>query len=120
MEQRELDPYLRPIDPTLYKNACPANNWNYQEPPICQVDFGQGLNSSFGTCIGFARCCFTLTNFACVLMMFVADDSQNDFSQIRAMGFNAIRLCISWSQLEAEAGTYNTQYIDRIEQVRLV
>jgi len=43
--------------------------------------------------------------------------SRNDFAQMRALGFNMIRLCLSWSQLEPEPGVYSEMYLDRIEQM---
>jgi len=34
-----------------------------------------------------------------------------------AMGFNSIRLALTWSLLEPQRGRFNTQYLDRIAQV---
>lgn len=45
----------------------------FQEPPICEIGAGSGkYNQS------------------------AADQSMNDFAQLRAFGFNALRLCLSW------------------------
>src|SRR5581483_10140043 len=46
-----------------------------------------------------------------------AFDSRNDFAQMRALGFNVIRLTLSWSRLEPTPGHYDTTYLDRIAQV---
>ena len=42
---------------------------------------------------------------------------QNDIQQMAVMGFNSIRLPISWSLLEPENGAVNDAYINRIAQV---
>ena len=49
--------------------------------------------------------------------MSTADESQNDLAQLRAFGFNVLRLCLSWSELEASPGVYSSMYIDRVEQI---
>lgn len=73
---------------------CVVNANTYQEPPICEVDYGKGkFNESS------------------------ADLSQNDFAQIRALGFNLIRLCVSWSVLEPTPGVYSNDAINRIVQL---
>jgi hypothetical protein len=74
--------------------ACPENRNTYQEPPICEVDFGKGKYNQSSS-----------------------DLSQNDFAQIRALGFNLIRLCVSWSVIEPTPGVYSTDAIDRIVQL---
>jgi hypothetical protein len=40
-----------------------------------------------------------------------------DLSQMAALGFNSIRLPISWSLLEPERGRFNSQYVDRVAQI---
>ena len=40
-----------------------------------------------------------------------------DLAQMRAVGFNVIRLTLSWSLLEPTPGHYDSTYIDRIAQV---
>ena len=71
----------RPFDPQLYaEGRCPANlevpsprRWQWKQPPVCGVDAGKGK--------------------------WAADDSdlgQNDLAQIRAAGFNVVRLAVSW------------------------
>ena len=37
--------------------------------------------------------------------------------QLRAFGFNVIRLCVSWSALEPLPGLYLQEYIDRVAQL---
>ena len=36
---------------------------------------------------------------------------------MRALGFNVVRLALSWSLLEPQPGQYSTEYVDRIAQV---
>ena len=97
-EERSLSPptgVQRPVDPAAYADgACPLNDGGYQEPPICEVGAGAGKFAINAT-----------------------DLSLNDFAQLRALGMNFIRLCISWSKLEEEPGVYSTMYIDRLEQI---
>jgi endoglycosylceramidase len=83
-----------PISPKLYDRACPAMTHGVGEAPLCEVDASKpAYQQSF------------------------ADGARNDLAQIRALGFNVIRLAVSWSQLESTPGTYNAMYIDRIAQV---
>jgi endoglycosylceramidase len=42
---------------------------------------------------------------------------QSDLSAMAALGFNSVRLPISWSVLEPERGRMNAMYVDRIAQV---
>jgi endoglycosylceramidase len=42
---------------------------------------------------------------------------KNDFAEMRALGFNVVRLALSWSLLEPEPGQYSAEYVDRIAQV---
>jgi endoglycosylceramidase len=42
---------------------------------------------------------------------------QSDLSQMAALGFNSLRLPLSWSLLEPERGRFNQTYIDRAAQV---
>ena len=85
----------RPIDPSQYANgSCPDNYNSFYEPPICQVDYGKGKYNASSD--------YT---------------SLNDFAQMRALGLNVIRLCLSWSELESSPGVYNATYLDRVEQL---
>jgi hypothetical protein len=73
-------------------NTSKDAHWN--QPPICEIGAGQGKwNQSTDPL------------------------SRNDLAQIRALGFTAVRLAVSWSLLEPAPGQYNFLYIDRIEQV---
>jgi endoglycosylceramidase len=42
---------------------------------------------------------------------------QNDVAEMAALGFNSIRLPISWSLLEPQRGKFDTTYLDRVAQV---
>ncbi len=42
--------------------------------------------------------------------------TEQDFVDIAAMGFNAVRLVLSWSALEPQPGTVDPEYLDRIRQ----
>ena len=46
-----------------------------------------------------------------------APGSGDDFAQMRALGFNVVRLVLNWSQLEPTAGTYSATYLARVAQV---
>ena len=64
----------RPYDPAAYEARCPPNSRDYNQPPVCGVEADRGkYNQS--------------TRW----------DSSNDFAQIRAVGFNVVRLAVSWS-----------------------
>ncbi len=83
------------IDPAAYDGGrCPENRHEVSDPPLCEVDAARPAAEQSGRF-----------------------DSRNDFAQMRALGFDQVRLTISWSQLESTPGVYNTTYIDRIAQV---
>ena len=42
---------------------------------------------------------------------------QSDLAQMAALGFNSLRLPLSWSLLEPERGRFNQTYVDRAAQV---
>ena len=42
---------------------------------------------------------------------------RNDLAEMKALGFNVLRLGLSWSLLEPQPGRYSSQYLDRIAQV---
>ena len=42
---------------------------------------------------------------------------KGDFAEMRSLGFNVVRLALSWSLLEPEPGRYSSEYLDRIAQV---
>ena len=60
---------------------------------ICQVDAGQGKWTSS------------------------AADSRNDFSQMRMLGFDVVRLVIHWEEVEPTPGVYDQRFIDRVSQI---
>ena len=71
-------PHGRPIDPELCtRGHCPKNNNTWNQPPLCEVDAGNGKYNQSSKW-----------------------NSRNDFAQIRAAGFSVVRLAISWSLLE--------------------
>ena len=82
-----------PTDPTAYAGRCPANS-NEVAAPLCEVDAGKGRYAQP-----------------------YADQSQNDFAQMRHFGFNLVRLALSWSQLEPTPGDYHTNYLEQVAQV---
>lgn len=94
LEQRKDRPYVFPNSPAAYLGKCPANTASHYAPPLCQVDAGKGRFHANTTYL-----------------------SQNDYAQARALGFTMIRLCLSWSEIEREPGVYDTEYLDRIEQL---
>lgn len=83
-----------PIDPSAYRGTCPANSFRAGEPPVCELQAG-------------------LPEY----QQSAAASSENDLAQIRALGFDVIRLPVSWSLLEPAPGRYDPAYIDRIAQV---
>ena len=87
-------PPAYPVDPAAYVRACPADVLSDGEPPVCEVDAGTGRYAP-------------PTSAA----------SQNDLAQIRSLGFDVVRLTLSWSLLEPTPGVYDTTYLDRIAQV---
>jgi len=82
-----------PIDTKDYDGRCPAMSHEAGEAPVCEVqanlpEYDQSTSP----------------------------DSHNDLAQMRAFGFDFIRLGLSWSQLEPTPGVYSKTYIDRIAQ----
>jgi endoglycosylceramidase len=91
------EPGPAPFWPTAtsdYDGTCPTNSHDISEPPVCEVQAGLPEYQQSD-----------------------AADSDNDLAQMRGLGFNFIRLPVSWSQLEPTPGTYSAAYIDRIAQV---
>jgi endoglycosylceramidase len=83
-----------PLSTSDYEGKCPVNSHDISEPPVCEVQAG--------------------------LPEYEQSDSwssQNDLAQMRGLGFNFIRLPVSWSQLEPTPGIYSSTYINRIAQV---
>jgi endoglycosylceramidase len=83
-----------PIDPGSYVGTCPPMSHHAGEAPVCEVQAALPEYRQSNTW-----------------------DSRNDFAQMRALGFNFVRLGLSWSQLEPVPGRYSQTYIDRIAQV---
>jgi endoglycosylceramidase len=83
-----------PLSPSDYDGTCPTNSHDISEPPVCEVQAGLPEYDQSDL-----------------------PNSDNDLAQMRGLGFNFIRLPVSWSQLEPTPGLYNTTYIDRIAQV---
>lgn len=80
-----------PVDPAAYQGACPANSPAVEAPPLCEVD--------------------------AVAPAIPSDTSEDDLAQMRALGFDVVRLALSWSLLEPQPGAYSAAYLDRIAQV---
>ncbi len=87
-------PALFPVAPSAYDGRCPKASALIPQPPLCEVQASRGA---------FAQS--------------TAPGSGNDFAQMRALGFNVVRLVLNWSQLEPTAGTYSATYLDRVAQV---
>ena len=90
---RWLQPFWS-VDPAAYQGACPTNARQIVDPPLCEVDAGRPPYDQSSD-----------------------DYSQNDFAQMRALGFNMVRLTLSWSSIEPRPGVYDGRYIDRVAQV---
>jgi endoglycosylceramidase len=87
-------PALFPVSPSAYDGRCPKASALIPQPPLCEV---QASLSAFAQS--------------------TAPASGNDFAQMRALGFNVVRLVLNWSQLEPTAGTYSSTYLERVAQV---
>ena len=85
---------ILPIDPSAYAGTCPATPAKAGEAALCEVDAGEPE--------------YDQSN---------APGAGNDLAQMRALGFNFVRLPISWSQLEPTPGQYSATYLDRLSQV---
>jgi endoglycosylceramidase len=87
-------PALFPVNPAAYDRTCPKASPLIPQPPLCEV---QASSPAF--------------------QQSIAPASGNDFAQMRALGFDVVRLVLNWSQLEPTAGTYSSTYLDRVTQV---
>ena len=87
-------PALFPVSPSDYDGKCPKATPLIPQPPLCEVSATQPAYQQS-----------------------ISGSSGNDFAQMRALGYNLVRLVLNWSQLEPNAGVYNTTYLDRIAQV---
>jgi endoglycosylceramidase len=87
-------PALFPVSPSAYDGRCPKASSLIPQPPLCEV---QASRPAFSQS--------------------TAPGSGDDFAQMRALGFNVVRLVLNWSQLEPTAGTYSSTYLRRVAQV---
>jgi endoglycosylceramidase len=87
-------PALFPVDPAAYDSECPKAEARIPQPPLCEA---QASKPPYGQSS--------------------APASGDDFAQLRALGFNLVRLVLNWSQLEPAPGQYSATYLDRITQV---
>jgi hypothetical protein len=87
-------PALFPVSPAAYTGRCPKASSLIPQPPLCEVQA-------------------SLPAFA----QSTAPGSGDDFAQMRALGFDVVRLVLNWSQLEPTAGTYSSTYLNRVAQV---
>jgi len=85
---------LFPVAPSAYDAHCPKASALIPQPPLCEKQASRPA---------FAQS--------------TAPGSGDDFAQMRALGFNVVRLVLNWSQLEPTAGTYSTAYLNRVAQV---
>jgi endoglycosylceramidase len=87
-------PALFPVNPTAYDGKCPKASSLVPQPPLCEVQASKPAYAQS-----------------------TAPGSGDDFAQMRALGFNVVRLVLNWSQLEPTPGTYSTTYLNRVAQV---
>ncbi len=87
-------PALFPVDPSAYDGRCPAASALIPQPPLCEVEADEPAYQQS-----------------------TAPGSGDDFAQMRALGFNVIRLVLNWSQLEPTPGVYSSVYLARVRQV---
>jgi hypothetical protein len=87
-------PALFPVDPSAYDGKCPAAQARIPQPPLCEVEAAKPAYDQS-----------------------TAPDSGDDFAEMRALGFDMVRLVLNWSQLEPTAGHYSSVYLDRVAQV---
>jgi hypothetical protein len=87
-------PALFPVSPAAYSGRCPKASPLIPQPPLCEAQASQSA-----------------------YVQSTAPASANDFAQMRALGFDVVRLVLNWSQLEPRPGVYSTTYLDRVAQV---
>jgi endoglycosylceramidase len=87
-------PALFPVSPSAYDGKCPKASPLIPQPPLCGVQASQPA---------FAQS--------------TAPASGDDFAQMRALGFDVVRLVLNWSQLEPRPGQYSATYLNRVAQV---
>jgi endoglycosylceramidase len=87
-------PALFPVAPSAYASRCPKASALIPQPPLCEV---QATKPAFAQSTD--------------------PRSGDDFAQMRALGFDVVRLVLNWSQLEPTPGNYSTTYLARVSQV---
>jgi endoglycosylceramidase len=87
-------PAAFPVAPSAYDGTCPKASPLVPQPPLCEVQA-------------------SLPAFA----QSTAPASGDDFAQMRALGFDVVRLVLNWSQLEPTPGHYSATYLNRVAQV---
>jgi endoglycosylceramidase len=87
-------PAIFPVSPSAYAGRCPAASPLIPQPPLCEVQASEPAYQQS-----------------------TAPGSGNDFAQMRALGFDVVRLVLNWSQLEPTPGTYSATYLNRVAQV---
>ncbi|NNN22088.1 MAG: cellulase family glycosylhydrolase [Acidimicrobiales bacterium] len=87
-------PAIFPVDPSSYEGKCPSATPLYSQPALCEVNSSASEYSQPTT-----------------------PGSNNDFAEMRALGFNLVRLVLNWSELEPTPGQYSTNYLNRVSQV---
>jgi endoglycosylceramidase len=85
---------LFPVSPSAYTGRCPKASALIPQPPLCEVQASKPAYQQS-----------------------TAPGSGDDFAQMRALGFNVVRLVLNWSQLEPTPGTYSATYLNRVTQV---
>ena len=87
-------PAVFPVSPAAYAGRCPKASPLIPQPALCESEAAKPAYQQS-----------------------IAPASGDDFAQMRALGFNAVRLVLNWSQLEPHPGVYSATYLDRVAQV---
>jgi endoglycosylceramidase len=87
-------PALFPVSASAYAGRCPKASPLIPQPPLCET---QAAKPAY--------------------QQSIAPASGDDFAQMRALGFNVVRLVLNWSQLEPQPGVYSAAYLNRVSQV---
>ena len=87
-------PALFPVSAAAYDRRCPKAEARIPQPPLCEVEASRPAYAQSA-----------------------APGSGDDFAEMRALGFNVIRLVLNWSQLEPQRGRYSATFLNRVVQV---
>jgi len=87
-------PAIFPVSSSAYDGKCPRASPLIPQPPLCEVEATKPPYEQS-----------------------TAPASDDDFAQMRALGFDVVRLVLDWSQLEPTPGHYSTTFLDRVSQV---